>query len=401
MQRSMRRRLARSSLHSPLLPAALLLSLLLGALLASQLSAQANSPGLPAAFALQSSRQAAAVNVPQRRGLLASLLAGGLVAAPPGASRPAWAEEPTREELQGIAGAFASLAADPERPDARADVERAEATLGRAIERYEGVLAKSQEERALLRLGRARARVMLNDIARGRRPEKAAEAVGDLNVAVGIMEDDFKRNPGKALYSEYPDALVRRALAKEELKEWEGAVDDYSRAILLWRPPPGTLDKPLRGNAVPQEGDGLGVNPLVLNFRGNALSQLGRYTEALSDYQEATDIFLADGEFRQASLSKANEALAMYGDQRFEEAVKTMQAVIRKDPGVTDMHVALAAVYWDSGNVGRAEDEWRFACEKIDTGCQQYKDLTWVSTIRRWPPNLTTALSKFLAKTAS
>jgi len=311
---------------------------------------------------------------------------------------PALAEEPTQQELRDIAGAFAAMAADPERPDAREVVEQAEATLGRAIERYEGPLAKSQEERALLRLGRARARVMLNDIARGRRPEKAAEAVGDLNVAIGIMEDDFRRNPGKALYSEYPDALVRRALAKEELKDWEGAVEDYTRAILLWRPPPGTPDKPLRGNARPEEGDGLGVNPLVLNFRGNALSQLGLYNEALSDYQEATDIFLADGEFRQASLSKANEALAMYGDKRLEEAETAMKAVIRKDPGVTDMHVALAAVYWNRGDVGRAEDEWRFACEQIDTGCQQYKDLQWVAEIRRWPPNLTGALSKFLGK---
>ena len=36
---------------------------------------------------------------------------------------------------------------------------------------------------------------------------------------------------------------------------------------------------------------GLGVNPLVLNFRGNALSQLGRFREALQDYREATEIF--------------------------------------------------------------------------------------------------------------
>ena len=40
---------------------------------------------------------------------------------------------------------------------------------------------------------------------------------------------------------------------------------------------------------------GLGVNPLVLNFRGNALSQLGRFREALQDYREATEIFRKDG----------------------------------------------------------------------------------------------------------
>lgn len=287
--------------------------------------------------------------------------------------------------------------ADPARPGAGAALEAAEATLGRAIERYEGVLNRPKEERALLRMGRARSRVMQNDLAGGRRPEKAAEAVGDLDVAVGIMENDFRDNPGKALYSEYPDVLVRRALAKEELKDWNGAVSDYSRAVLLLRPPPGTPDKPMRGDARITEGDGLGMNPLILNYRGNALSQLERFEEALADYQEATEIFLADGELRQASLSRANEALALYGAGRRGEAVKTMQAVVRKDPGVTDMHVALAAVYWAQGEVGRAEDRWQFACEKIDTGCQQYKDLTWVTEIRRWPKPLVADLRRFLA----
>ena len=47
-----------------------------------------------------------------------------------------------------------------------------------------------------------------------------------------------------------------------------------------------------------QEGDGLGANPLILNFRGNALAQLGRFDEAVEDYVEATQIFDADGEAR-------------------------------------------------------------------------------------------------------
>ena len=50
-----------------------------------------------------------------------------------------------------------------------------------------------------------------------------------------------------------------------------------------------------------KEGDGLGMNPLILNFRGNALGQLRRYDEAVEDYEEATQIFDADGEARQLS----------------------------------------------------------------------------------------------------
>lgn len=41
------------------------------------------------------------------------------------------------------------------------------------------------------------------------------------------------------------------------------------------------------------------MNPLILNFRGNALGQLRRYDEAVEDYEEATQIFDADGEVPQ------------------------------------------------------------------------------------------------------
>ncbi|CAE8642991.1 unnamed protein product, partial [Polarella glacialis] len=144
--------------------------------------------------------------------------------------------------------------------------------------------------------------------------------------------------------------------------------------------------------------NGLGENPLVLNFRGNALSQLGRFDDAVIDYMEATQIFQNDGEFREASLSRANEALALYGAGRRGEAVRTMQGVVRKDPGLTDMHVALAAVYWEDGKIDLAETEWAFACEKITSGCAAYKDLEWVTEIRRWPLSLAKNLQSFLGE---
>lgn len=303
----------------------------------------------------------------------------------------------SKEELQEISGAFAKLRTDPKRENARQELESAEATFGTYIEKYTAG-NRFPAEISGLHMGRARARILQNDIAYGKRPEKAAEAVTDYDVAIGIMDADFKAHPEKPMYSEYPDALTRRALAKEEIKAWEGAVQDYTRAIEAWRPPENRPDIPLRGNAKPQEGDGLGVNPLVLNYRGNALCQLGKYDEALTDYQEATDIFLNDGEQRQASLSRANEALALFGAGEREQAIKTMKSVIREDPGVTDMHVALAATYWRDGVVGKAEGEWQFACENISTGCAAYKDMDWVTNIRRWPPNLVRELQAFLGR---
>lgn len=252
------------------------------------------------------------------------------------------------------------------------------------------------EEKARLRLGRARARIALNDMVGGSLPEKAKGAVEDYDVAIGIMEDDLRRNPDKLMYSEYPDALVKRGLANEELKNWGGAAQDYTKAIDALRPKDGRPDKAMKGGATIQEGDGLGMNPLILNFRGNALSQLGRYDEAVEDYREATQIFDNDGEVRQASFSRANEALALFGAGRDAEAEKVMQVVVRNDPGVTDAHVALAASYWSQRKIAEAESQWKFACENIDTGCQSYKDLKWVAEIRRWPPSLVASLRDFL-----
>ena len=65
------------------------------------------------------------------------------------------------------------------------------------------------------------------------------------------------------------------------------------------------------------------MNPLILNFRGNALAQLARYDEAVEDYEEATQIFDADREVRQASLSRANTGLALFGAGREPEAASS------------------------------------------------------------------------------
>jgi len=113
---------------------------------------------------------------------------------------------------------------------------------------------------------------------------------------------------------------------------------------------------------------------------------------------EATQIFVQDRRIREASLSRCNEALALFGAGQADQAIATLQLVVRKDPAVTDARVALAAAYWATGDVSRAESEWLYACEKIETGCRQYKDLEWVSEIRRWPPSLVEDLRDFLKK---
>jgi hypothetical protein len=42
--------------------------------------------------------------------------------------------------------------------------------------------------------------------------------------------------------------------------------------------------------------------------------------------------------------------------------------------------------------------EWRFTCDRIDVGCEAYKDDEWVSTVRRWPVTLSSKLQQFLRR---
>ena len=65
------------------------------------------------------------------------------------------------------------------------------------------------EEKARLRLGRARVRIALNDMMDGTLPEKVAGAIEDYGVGIGIMEDDLRQNPDKLMYS-YLGHLGRR-----------------------------------------------------------------------------------------------------------------------------------------------------------------------------------------------
>jgi hypothetical protein len=46
----------------------------------------------------------------------------------------------------------------------------------------------------------------------------------------------------------------------------------------------------------------------------------------------------------------------------------------------------------------RAAQEWAFACSNTDVGCAKYRDLKWVTGIRRWPPALSSQLDNFLSK---
>lgn len=109
-------------------------------------------------------------------------------------------------------------------------------------------------------------------------------------------------------------------------------------------------------------------------------------------------MFIALRDIARYSDARANYALTLYQLNRPDDAVKVMKDVIRKNPGYADMHVALAADSWARGDFIEAMKEWRFTCDRIEVGCDAYKDLHWVTTIRRWPDSLSGKLKDFLAR---
>eukprot|EP00435_Cladocopium_sp_Y103_P017937 s3003_g4.t1 len=333
-------------------------------------------------FLLAAFGAAAAFTVPLT--LRRTALLGGLAVV---VGKPVAAEGPSAEDAALLRRAFQALAKDPSRPGARDELEDAEEALTKVIEDFDA--GAGRQDRGRIRMARAQARIAINDSTGGKLPEKAEAAVEDYSEVVRLMEEDPSGSEGTF---DYPNVFVRRALAEEEIaygrrdqKQWEAAVKDYTKAIDIWR-------------SRPVSETGLGVNPLVLNFRGNALSQLGRFREALQDYREATEIFRKDNEYSQAAVSRCNEALALFGADEASEAVAILEDVSKRDPNIADAHVALAVSYWASRDYSRAEDEWRVACENTDLGCRQYKDQNWVKDIRRWPPQLVQKLDRFLRR---
>jgi hypothetical protein len=73
-----------------------------------------------------------------------------------------------------------------------------------------------------------------------------------------------------------------------------------------------------------------------------------------------------------------------------------MRDIVRRQPGFADMRAALAVDAWSRGDLGEAESQWRVTCDSTTVGCKNYRDLDWVSRIRRWPPSLVKEMGVFL-----
>ena len=179
---------------------------------------------------------------------------------------------------------------------------------------------------------------------------KLDEAIADFNRSIEIAP-------------EYPDAYLNRGIAYEGKRQWEQAISDYNYVLSL----------------TPQD-------PVALNNRGNAKAGQEKWQEALDDYQQAAEIAPT------FPMARGNASLIQYqlGDRN--EAIRNMRNLVRKYPMYSDMRAALAATLWVEGKQGEAESNW-VAAVGLDN---RYQDLEWIENIRRWPPSMIQALSRFL-----
>lgn len=158
------------------------------------------------------------------------------------------------------------------------------------------------------------------------------------------------------------DPVLNRGVLLENMLRFDEAVEDY-KAVL---------------KVAPQD-------PAAWNNLGNATAGQGQYDLAVKYYDKA--IRLAP----RFSFAAANKALSLYQlGGHDEEAVREMEALIRRYPDFSDMRAALAAAQWNSGKPGIAEEN----LERVDD--IRYRDLTWLQQERRWPPRLVNDMKKLL-----
>ncbi|MGF1569446.1 MAG: tetratricopeptide repeat protein [Nodosilinea sp.] len=166
-----------------------------------------------------------------------------------------------------------------------------------------------------------------------------------------------------ALAPAEPDPYLNRGAALEGLGRWQAAIADYNQVLAL--------------NS---------QDAAAYNNRGNAQGGLGNWAAALADYQRAVEL---DPKF---ALARVNAALTNYQLGQTETAIREFRSLTRRYPNFVDARAALTAALWVQGQPGEAESNW-VAVVGLDG---RYKDLDWVSTVRRWPPAMVAALDKFL-----
>ena len=115
---------------------------------------------------------------------------------------------------------------------------------------------------------------------------------------------------------------------------------------------------------------------------------------SLSNWESARELFSQAAEYNTGfAMARSSMALADYQLGNIDESEKELKNLIRRYPNFADARASLTALNWSKGLYGQAESNWISVIE-LDP---RYSDEEWLTKVRRWPPQPTKDLMKFIA----
>mmetsp|Transcript_19078 Transcript_19078/g.33171 ORF Transcript_19078/g.33171 Transcript_19078/m.33171 type:complete len:329 (-) Transcript_19078:773-1759(-) len=221
-------------------------------------------------------------------------------------------------------------------------------------------------------------------------------AAGDYKGAEGAWTQVLEAGGGASGTLATPWAA--RARCRASLDELEGSRADWDRAVALeperadFRLARGEVLEAL-GAFAPAFHDYAYADYLAWQRDGRGSAEAADGAAAmlgkLGRWSEARDLWRAQARRDpERLLARGGEALAAYELGEEDEALRLLAALAGQHPGFADAWAALAALYWDRGERGRAEDAWARA------------QRGWAGAVARWPPRAARALDAFLTLNA-
>ena len=196
------------------------------------------------------------------------------------------------------------------------------------------------------------------------------------------------------------DVLARahgnRGNVRARLGRFEEALADYDESIRLapWAVDP-VLNKGATLETLRRYDEAEGCYRAILAVQPKdpaAWNNLGNVQLMRGEWRDAVDSFSEAVDLApQFSFVRCNLAIAYYeGGEGDSASERILTNLLRRYPEFQDARAALAMMQWAGGQRAEAEDSWT----RVEDA--RYRSLEWLEGERRWPPRLLEAARSFL-----
>lgn len=217
------------------------------------------------------------------------------------------------------------------------------------------------------------------------------EAAGELSAALATYNEIVKADP------DFAPAYSNRGNIYATRRNFAAALSDYDRSLAL---APLAGDSWVvyvnRGCTKLAEGDDpydaladmniayelRGDNEVVLSNRAGVYEVLGKYDNAIRDYQRALKSSDVQPFWNRYGL-------ILFQRNKPTEAIAILKRVAARFD-VSDVHAAMAVIYFDRGETAKAETEW----SQVDRP-RLFESKAFLEGERKWPPRAIEAMENF------